>query len=72
MCVHHYFYHEWFDDQPFIIDFHAVDSEHLKPKIGMIFDSLSEVERFYKSYAHENGFGVRVGQHKKGNEEILF
>jgi hypothetical protein len=38
----------------------------------MIFDSLADVKRFYKSYAHENGFGVRVGQHKKGNEEILF
>ena len=30
------------------------------------------MEKFYKSYAHEAGFSVRVGQHKKGNEEILF
>jgi len=38
----------------------------------MIFDTLKDVEEFYKSYAHEVGFSVRVGQHKKGNEEILF
>jgi hypothetical protein len=38
----------------------------------MTFDSLTDVEKFYKSYAHDNGFGVRVGQHKKGNEAILF
>ena len=37
----------------------------------MIFDTLKDVEEFYKSYAHEVGFSVRVGQHKKGNEEIL-
>jgi len=43
----------------------------LKPKLGMIFDTLKDVEEFYKSYAHEVGFSVRVGQHKKGNEEIL-
>ena len=31
------------------------------------------MEKFYKSYAHEVGISVRVGQHKKkGNEEILF
>jgi hypothetical protein len=40
--------------------------------VGMVFDSLADVEKFYKSYAHDNGFGVRVGQHKKGNEAILF
>ena len=38
----------------------------------MIFDTLKDVEKFYKSYAHEASFSVRVGQHKKGNEEILF
>ncbi|KAG2657873.1 hypothetical protein PVAP13_1KG158805 [Panicum virgatum] len=37
----------------------------------MVFDTLKDVEKFYKSYAHEVGFSVRVGQHKKGNEEIL-
>ena len=30
------------------------------------------MEKFYKSYAHEVGISVRVGQHKKENEEILF
>jgi len=45
----------------------------LKPKIGLIFDTLKDVEKFYKSYAHEVGISVRVGQHKKkGNGEILF
>ena len=45
----------------------------MKPKIGLIFDTLKDVEEFYKSYANEVGFSIRVGQHKKkGNEEILF
>jgi hypothetical protein len=66
------FHHEGCDDHPFINGFHAADSEHSKPKVGTIFDSLTDVEKFYKSYAHDNGFGVRVGQHKKGNEAILF
>jgi hypothetical protein len=57
---------------PSFFYFHAADSEHSKPMVGMIFDSLTDVEKFYKSYAHDNGFGVRVGQHKKGNEAILF
>jgi hypothetical protein len=35
----------------------------------MVFDTLTDVKRFYKLYAHDNGFSVRVGQHKKGNEE---
>jgi len=30
------------------------------------------VEKFYKLYAHEAGFSVRVGQHKKENGEIVF
>jgi hypothetical protein len=38
----------------------------------MIFDALAYVEKFYKSYAHDNGFAVRVGQHKKENDAILF
>jgi hypothetical protein len=36
--------------------------ENLKPKLGMIFEGLEAVENFYKSYAHESAFGVRVGQ----------
>jgi hypothetical protein len=74
MFVQHFFHHELFDDQSFITDFHAVNREHSKPKVGMIFDALAvaNVEKFYKSYAHDNGFTVRVGQHKKGNDAILF
>ncbi|BAF25223.1 Os09g0446400 [Oryza sativa Japonica Group] len=34
--------------------------EHLKPMVGMIFDTLTDVEKFYKSYAHKAGFSVRV------------
>jgi hypothetical protein len=30
------------------------------------------VDNFYKDYAHEAGFFVRVGQHKKQNEEIFY
>jgi hypothetical protein len=40
--------------------------------VGMAFDTLTDVENFYKAYAHEVGFSVRVGQHKKQKEEILF
>jgi hypothetical protein len=37
----------------------------------MMFDSVSDVEEFYKSYAHDVGFSVRIGQQRKGDEEIL-
>ncbi|KAL6658165.1 hypothetical protein ACP70R_003751 [Stipagrostis hirtigluma subsp. patula] len=46
--------------------------EQLKTVVGMIFDTLADVEKFYKSYAHDAGFSVRIGQHKKKHEEILF
>ena len=46
--------------------------DQFKPVVGMMFDTLIDVEKFYKSYAHEAGFSVRVGQHKKQNDEILF
>jgi hypothetical protein len=36
-----------------------------KPKVGMPFDSLDAVEEFYKIYAHEAGFAVRVGAQNK-------
>ncbi|XP_021316883.1 uncharacterized protein LOC110435561 [Sorghum bicolor] len=45
--------------------------EHLKPVVGMMFDSVPDVEEFYKSYAHDVGFSVRIGQQRKGDEEIL-
>ncbi|XP_012700008.1 circumsporozoite protein-like [Setaria italica] len=52
--------------------FEAAAMDHLKPVVGMMFDTLTDVEKFYKSYAHEASFFVRVGQHKKQNDEILF
>jgi hypothetical protein len=42
----------------------------LKPVVGMAFDNIIDVEKFYKDYAHDGGFSVRVGQHKKANEII--
>ncbi|WVZ93391.1 LOW QUALITY PROTEIN: hypothetical protein U9M48_039373, partial [Paspalum notatum var. saurae] len=45
--------------------------EHLKPAVGMKFYSIDDVLRFYKGYAHSAGFSVRLGQHKKENEEIV-
>jgi len=45
--------------------------ENLKPVVGMTFDSIADVERFYKDYANDVGFSVRIGQQKKENEEIL-
>jgi hypothetical protein len=37
----------------------------------MIFDNLADVEKFYKDYAYDAGFSVRVGQHKKKDSEIV-
>jgi hypothetical protein len=48
MFVQHFFHREWFDDRLFITGFHAVNKEHSKPKVGMIFDALADVEKFYK------------------------
>lgn len=45
--------------------------EKLKPKVGMTFEGLEAVEEFYKSYAHHVGFGVRVGQQKMLNKEVV-
>jgi len=52
--------------------FEATAMDQFKPVVGMMFDTLIDVEKFYKSYAHEAGFFVHVGQHKKPNDEILF
>ena len=38
--------------------------ENFKPKVGMTFEGLEAVEKFYKAYAHESGFGVHIGQQK--------
>lgn len=43
----------------------------MKPKVGTTFEGLDAVEEFYKSYAHHVGFGVRVGQQKKLNNEVV-
>ncbi|XP_056695206.1 protein FAR1-RELATED SEQUENCE 1-like [Spinacia oleracea] len=43
---------------------------HLKPSVGMIFDSLKEAELFYKVYAAQCGFQVRNGTDKKGKQTV--
>ena len=45
--------------------------DDLKPKVGMTFEGLKAVEEFYKSYAHQSGFGVRIGQQKKLENEVV-
>ena len=42
-----------------------------KPVIGMTFDSIEDVQNFYKDYARDFGFSIHIGQQKKGNEKIL-
>jgi hypothetical protein len=42
----------------------------LKPVIGMSFDSLDEVEGFYKTYAHTCGFSVRIGSQGKKDDVV--
>jgi hypothetical protein len=42
-----------------------------KPVIGMTFNSIEEVKFFYREYARDTGFSIRIGQQKKGNEEIV-
>jgi hypothetical protein len=37
----------------------------LKPVIGMSFDCLESVEEFYKTYARQVGFSVRIGAQGK-------
>ncbi|KAM0824673.1 hypothetical protein ACQ4PT_070032 [Festuca glaucescens] len=45
--------------------------EELKTVVGMVFNDMDSVEKFYKSYAHHVGFGVRVGQHKKLVDDVV-
>jgi hypothetical protein len=42
----------------------------LKPVVGMAFDSLEAVEEFYKTYAHEVEFVVRIGPEMKVLDRI--
>jgi len=44
----------------------------VKPTVGMEFPDLSSVEKFYKKYAHDAGFGVRIGQHKKVDGVVVW
>ncbi|XP_044452886.1 uncharacterized protein [Triticum aestivum] len=41
------------------------------PSCDENFEGLEAVEDFYKSYAHYVGFGVRVGQQKMLNKEVV-
>jgi hypothetical protein len=36
----------------------------------MSFDTLDEVEEFYKTYAHESGFSVRIGAQAKKSDVV--
>jgi hypothetical protein len=42
----------------------------LKPVVGMSFDTLDKVEQFYKTYAHESGFSVRIGAQSKKSDVV--
>ncbi|XP_044337566.1 uncharacterized protein [Triticum aestivum] len=46
--------------------------ENLKPTVGMTFDSMEAVEEFYKAYAHNVGFSVRIGQNKTKDNVIVW
>ena len=43
---------------------HECDDK-IRPAVGMTFEDIASVEKFYKSYAHQVGFSVRIGQQKK-------
>ena len=45
--------------------------DNLKPQMGMTFEGLKAAEEFYKSYSHHSGFGVRIGQQKKLENEVI-
>jgi hypothetical protein len=42
----------------------------MKPVVGMTFESLDEVEKFYKTYAHECGFSVRIEAQGKKSDVV--
>ncbi|CAH9103274.1 unnamed protein product [Cuscuta epithymum] len=48
--------------------------EELKPKEGMLFETLNECEKFYKTYAHHVGFSVRKysSEKKKKTGELKY
>jgi hypothetical protein len=39
--------------------------------IGMTFDCLEDVENFYRDYARDAGFSIRIGQQKKEIDDIV-
>ncbi|XP_039804890.1 protein FAR1-RELATED SEQUENCE 5-like [Panicum virgatum] len=41
------------------------------PKVGMIFDDVESAEKFYKDYAHDIGFAVRIGQQKLDDNGLV-
>jgi zinc finger SWIM domain-containing protein 3 len=43
----------------------------MKPTVGMSFDSIYDVEEFYKEYAHEGGFSVHIGSQNMLFGEIV-
>jgi hypothetical protein len=42
-----------------------------KAVIGISFESLQAVEEFYKSYAHDVGFSVRIGSQNVVLDEVI-
>ena len=38
----------------------------------MTFESMEAVEEFYKAYAHNVGFSVRIGQNKTVNNVVVW
>jgi hypothetical protein len=63
--ISHLFF-SWQSSSSFVPDC----EQSLKPVIGMSFDSLDELEGFYKTYAHECGFSVRIGAQGKKNDVV--
>ncbi|XP_021986942.1 protein FAR1-RELATED SEQUENCE 5-like [Helianthus annuus] len=45
-------------------------SPEYTPTIGMVFDTWSDVENMYKSYAERSGFSVRLGAMKKNGTVV--
>jgi hypothetical protein len=45
-------------------------SDEMKPVVGMAFDTLVEVEEFYKTYAHQAGFAVHIGPQIKVLDQV--
>jgi hypothetical protein len=42
-----------------------------KPSLGMSFDSIKDVEEFYKSYAHDEGFSIHIGPQNLAIDEVI-